>query len=312
MDSEHIFVGIDVSKDKLDVAWLPGEQCFQVANDSSGCSALIARLQQIDPALIVVEPSGGFEASLVAEMALATLPVAVVNARQVRDFARATGQLAKTDRLDARVLAGFAQRVRPALRELPDVKTRALKALLVRRAQLVEMLGAEKNRLSSLPVPLGAGVREHIEWLKKRILKIDKDLNKQIQDSPLWREKDVLLQSVPGVGPVLSANLLGGLPELGRLPRRQIAALVGVCPFARDSGALRGKRTIFGGRASLRALLYMAALTATRCNPIIREFYRRLVLAGKPKKLALTASMRKLLTMLNAIIRDRRPWTQNA
>ena len=243
-----------------------------------------------------------------AARATAGLALVVVNPRQVRDFARATGQLAKTDRIDADTLALFAERVRPDPRALPTESAQALDALLTRRRQILGMVGAERNRLEHAVPAVRRGIVQHIRWLERQLHDVDDDLDRTIQASPVWRAKENLLRSVPGVGPVVSRTLIGDLPELGTLPRKQIAALVGVAPLARDSGTLRGKRLVWGGRAPVRAALYMAALVATRRNPAIREFYQRLLTAGKPKKVALTACMRKLLTILNAMLRANTVW----
>lgn len=309
MTATPVFVGIDVSKDRLDVALRPTPDRWAVANDQSGIACLVACLRHQAPTLIVLEATGGLEIPLTSELAAAGLPVVVVNPRQVRDFAKATGRLAKTDTLDASVLAQFAEAVRPALRPLPDAETQALSALLTRRRQLIEMLTAEKNRLGTAPTPVRKGIRAYITWLEGRLAELDEELAHTIRESPLWRDKDDLLQSTPGVGPVLARTLLAGLPELGTLTRQQIAALVGVAPLNRDSGAFRGKRRVWGGRAHVRAALYMSALVATRFNPVIRVFYQRLCAAGKAKKVALTACMRKLLTILNAMLKHQTPWT---
>ena len=303
-----VFVGIDVSKDRLDVALRPTSDRWALANDAPGLATLVARLQGLAPTLIVLEATGGLAVPLTGALAAAGLPVVVVNPRQVRDFAKATGKLAKTDALDAAVLAQFAEAVRPALRPLPDAATQALSALLARRRQLIEMLTAEKNRLGSALPPVRPGIRAHIGWLERRLADLDADLAQAIRESPVWREKDDLLQSAPGVGPVLARTLLASLPELGTLTRQQIAALVGVAPLNRDSGAWRGKRRVWGGRAHVRAALYMSALVATRFNPALRAFYQRLCAAGKAKKVALTACMRKLLTILNAMLKSRTRW----
>ncbi|MFQ5874217.1 MAG: IS110 family transposase [Dehalococcoidia bacterium] len=308
MSSEGTFVGIDVSKACLDVAMRPSGQMWSFPNEEKGISQLVARLRRLSPTLVVSEATGGRELPLVGALGAASLPVAVVNPRQVRDFARATGVLAKTDTLDARVLALFAERVRPEPRSLPDAQAQRLRALLVRRRQVVDMLTAEKNRLSTVLPSVRPRVEAHIHWLEKELGALDKDLGQTLRNSPLWREKEDLLRGVPGVGPVLSSTLLAELPELGALNRRQIAALVGVAPLNRDSGTFRGKRTVWGGRRRVRTVLYMATLVATRSNPIIRTFYQRLCAAGKPKKVALTACMRKLLTILNAVVKHRRPW----
>lgn len=307
-----MFVGIDVAKAELVVAIHPTNERWTVANDERGVRTLVERLRTVPPTLIVLEATGGYELLAVAALVAAALPVVVANPRQVRDFARGTGQLAKTDRLDADILAAFADRVRPAVRALPDVAAQELEALLTRRRQLLEMLGAERNRLGQV---FGKGKRSvkksltaHIAYLERELTSTDHDLGDLVRSSPAWRERDNLLQSVPGVGPVLSRTLLADLPELGRLSRREIAKLVGVAPLSRDSGTVRGRRFVQGGRASVRGVLYMGALVATKRNAIISAFYRRLVAAGKPKKLALVACMRKLLTILNTMVRTRRPW----
>ena len=307
MTSTRVFVGIDVSKDRLDVALRPSAERWAVANDDAGIATLVDRLRALTPALIVLEATGGLELPLTGALA-AGLPVVVVNPRQVRDFAKATGQLAKTDALDAAVLAQFAEAVRPALRPLPDAAMQELSALLARRRQLLEMRTAEQNRLGMALPPVRKGIRAHIAWLERHLAQTDDDLARAIRESPVWRERDDLLRSTPGVGPVLARTLLASLPELGTLNRKQIAALVGVAPLNRDSGTLRGRRSVWGGRAHVRAALYMSALAATRHNPIIRTFYKRLCAAGKAKKVALTACMHKLLLILNAMVKHRTPW----
>jgi len=271
-------------------------------------TTLIEQLRALSPTLIVLEATGGMEIPLTSALATAELPVVVVNPRQVRDFAKASGRLAKTDALDAQMLAQFAEVMRPHPRPLPDAEARALAALLTRRRQLVEMLTAEKNRLLSAPPPIRKSLRTHIAWLERELQHTDTDLAEAIHQSPVWREKDELLRSVPGVGPVLTTTLLANLPELGTLTNKQIAALVGVAPLNRDSGTLRGRRTVWGGRAQVRAVLYMSAIVAARFNPVIRAFYQRLQRAGKAKKVALTACLRKLLTILNAMLKHRTPW----
>lgn len=304
--SSSRFVGIDVAKDQLDVADGSGET-WSVGNDASGIGKLLERLTEVD--LIVLEATGGYESAAAGALATQGLPVAVVNPRQVRDFARATGELAKTDAIDARILALFAERIRPEPRPLPDETQEELIGLVARRRQLIEMLGAESNRLRlTRRGPVQKGIKAHVAWLEKQIKLLDKDLDRVIRQSPLWRAKDDLLQGVPGIGPTTARTLLAELPELGHLNDKEIAALVGVAPFNRDSGQLRGRRIVWGGRASVRRTLYMATLTATRYNPAIRAFYQRLRTRGKPAKLALTACMRKLLVILNAIVRSRRPW----
>jgi len=306
MSENAVYAGIDVSKAELEVA--VGEQAWSVPNDTAGIERLLDQLRERAPELVVLEATGGHETAAVAALAEAGLPVVVANPRQVRDFGRATGQLAKTDRIDARVLAQFAERVRPEVRPLPDEDAQALQALLARRRQLIGMMVAEKNRLKTASGDVAKGIRQHIEWLKRQLKSVDSDLDTRIKKSPVWRAKEDLLRSVPGIGPVASRTLIGELPELGQLNRRQIAALAGVAPLNRDSGTLRGKRMVWGGRRSVRVALYMAALTASQCNPVIREFYERLRARGKPPKVALTACMRKLLVILNAMARDGVAW----
>jgi transposase len=302
------FVGIDVSKAQLDVAVRPSGDTWTVAHDEAGLSALVARLRTLAPALIVVEATGGWEVALVGALAAALLPVAVVNPRQVRDFARSTGTLAKTDRLDAQSLAHFADALRPQPRPLPNAQAQELSALLQRRRQLVEMLTAEKNRLPLAARRIHPQLQAHITWLQRQISQFDDDLRALVRSSPLWRDKEDLLRSAPGVGPVLATTLVAALPELGTLTRQQIAALVGVAPLNRDSGTLRGRRTIWGGRAQVRTVLYMSTLVAVRHNPVLAAFYQRLRAAGKAPKLALTACMRKLLTILNAMLKHHTRW----
>ena len=308
MESEDPYVGIDVSKDRLDIAVRPTEDTWSVANDASGIPEVVQRLAQLHPKLVVLEATGGLQLPVVAALASAGLPLAMVNPRQVRDFARATGKLAKTDQLDAQVLAHFAEAVRPTPYPLPDAQTQELTALLTRRHQVVEMLTAEKNRLRTTRESVRQRVQDHIRWLEQELADLDDDLERTLRESPLWREKDNLLRSVPGIGRVVSITLLADLPELGTLSRHQIAALVGVAPLNRDSGRFRGKRTVWGGRARVRAALYMAALTATRYNPIIKAFYHRLCGAGKARKVALTACMRKLLIILNSMVKHQQTW----
>ena len=302
------FVGVDVAKAQLEFAVRPSGETGTVANDETGIRELVTRCHGLPPTLIVLEATGGYEAATVAALATAGLPVVVANPRQVRDFAKATGQLAKTDTLDAQVLALFAERVRPAPRILPDATVQALDALLTRRRQLLGMLTAEQNRLLVAAPAVRRDLQQHIRFLERRVREADGELHAAVKASPAWRVKDDLLQSVPGVGRVVSLTLLAELPELGRLSHKEIAALVGVAPLNRDSGTLRGKRLVYGGRAPVRAALYMAALVASRCNPMIRAFYQRLRAAGKPAKVALTACMRKLLTILNAMARSGTPW----
>jgi transposase len=302
------FIGIDVARDSLEVASRPAGEHWQVANDPAGIGALLPRLRALRPTLIVLEATGGLELPALAALGSAGLPVVAVNPRQVRDFARAIGKLAKTDAIDAQVLAHFADAVRPAVRPLPDAATQALAALVTRRRQLVEMLTAEENRRKSAPTAIRADIQAHIAWLRKRLKGVDKELSQAVRTSPLWREQEDVLRSVPGIGPVVSVTLLADLPELGTLGRKQVAALVGLAPLNRDSGTWRGKRTIWGGRATVRAALYMAALVGSRRNPVLRDLYMRLLAAGKTKKVALTACMRKLLTIVNALLKHRTKW----
>lgn len=305
------YVGIDVSAAWLDVAVLAAGGTVglsRASNDAAGAQQLVENLRSVRPALVVLEASGDLEVLISAALGAADFPVVVVNPRQVKEFARALGRLAKTDRLDARVLAEFAARVQPPVRALADSESRELKALVERRRQLNEMIVAEKNRLTRASGAVKRDIQEHIEFLRRRLKDVDGDLARAIQASALWRAKDDLLKSVPGIGPVTASLLIAELPELGRLDRRQIASLVGVAPFNRDSGTLRGRRTVWGGRRRVRAALYMSTLVATRHNPLIKAFYSRLVAAGKPPKLALTACMRKLLTIVNAILRNETPW----
>lgn len=302
-------VGIDVSKENLDVAVRPTSEHFTVTNDERGISELRKRLIKLRPERIVLEPTGGYESAVVQALAAAKLPVVIVNARQVRDFAKAAGRLAKTDRIDADVLAQFGEALRPEIRPLPDDAHRELEALIGRRRQLVDMRAAETKRKQTAPVVVHPSIDDLVEFLTQQIDDVDKDLRTLIRQTPAWREADDLLQSVPGVGPVVSSTLTALVPELGKLNRKQIAALIGVAPYNDDSGNARRKRKTWGGRAPVRAILYMAASVARRFNPPIRTFYDRLLSTGKPPKLVLVACMRKLLVMLNAVARDRRPWT---
>lgn len=302
-------IGIDVAKGQLDIAERPTGARWDVKNDSAGIADVVGQLQQREAvALIVVEATGGYEIALVAALGAAGLPVVVVNPRQVRDFARAVGRLAKTDRLDAAVLAEFGERVRPEPRPLPDEATQLAHAWLLRRRQVLEMLGAEEQRLRQARPALRAPIQQHVEWLRRQLRDVDTELRRLVQASPVWREHDNLLRSVPGVGPVLSTTLLAEVPELGQLTGKKISALVGVAPFNWDSGHWRGQRHIWGGRAPVRTTLYMATGVAVRHNPVIRRFFERLRAAGKPPKVARTACMRKLLTILNAMMRERTPW----
>ena len=313
MEGEARFVGIDVSKAQLDVAVRPTGKRWVLPYDETGIEGLIPQIVDLEPALVLLEATGGLELPLVAALAAAALPVVVVNPRQVRDFAKATGTLAKTDTLDAGVLAHFADAVRPEVRPLKDAETQVLNSLTARRHQVMTMLVSEKNRLGTAsgavsPRAVSPRIEAHIAWLEQELSDLDKGLRQTLRQSPVWREKDDLLRTVPGVGPQLSLTLLAHLPELGTLDRKQIAALVGVAPYNRDSGTRRGKRAVWGGRSRVRAVLYMGALVASRHNPAIRDFYQRLLAAGKPKKVALVASMRKLLVTLNAMLKHGYPW----
>lgn len=307
---ETVTVGIDVAKAHLDIGVLPNGRTWQVANTPEGIEALLTALRPLQPATIVLEASGGYEQTAAATLAAAGLPVVVTNPRQVRDCAKATGQRAKTDRLDALVLARFAQAVRPEIRPLPDAATAALRETLDRRHQVVEMLTAEQNRRAQTHSrAIRVEISEHIAWLERKRNELDDALRQQLRSHAAWREQDERLQRVKGIGPTVSATLLGALPELGRLRQRQSTALVGLAPLARESGTMRGKRTIWGGRAHVRQVLSMAALRAKRCNPAIAAFYDRLIARGKAPKVALTACMRKLLVLCNALIRDGSAWT---
>lgn len=302
------YVGIDVAKASLAIATWPGQDQWATSQTEADLSALVARVQALGPRLIVLEATGGYEALLAGQLAAAGLPVVVVNPRQVRDFARAVGQQAKTDPLDALLLARFGERVQPAVRPLADAATQDLLAQVARRRQVIEMLGAERNRLDLARPPVRKALRAHIAWLERQLATLDQDITAAIKASPVWQAREDLLRSVPGIGPQTARALIAHLPELGHLSHRALAALVGVAPFAADSGRQRGVRTIRGGRVTVRAPLYMATLTATRYNPVIAAFYRRLVTAGKPKKLALVAAMHKLLTLLNSVVRHGRRW----
>jgi transposase len=306
---QQIFVGIDVSKGRLDAAARPIATAFSEPNNAEGIAAIVTHLKALNPALIVLEATGGLEVPLAVALAAAGLAVAVVNPRQVRDFARATGRLAKTDRIDAEVLAHFADAIRPAVRPLPDEDGRRLDALVTRRRQVIEMRTAELNRLgSTTPAVVRRDLEAHIAYLTGQVEGLDKELEQAIEASPCWKAKDDLLRGVPGIGKVVSRTILATLPELGTLSNKRISALVGLAPVARDSGTLKGRRCIAGGRGTVRSLLYMAALTAKRHNPVLRTFYERLITAGKATKVALTAVMRKLLTIINAMVRHNQPW----
>lgn len=307
--TEKVHVGIDVSKARLDVAMLPSGETFAVANDEEGLHELTEKLTSVRLTLVVLEATGGLQRPLAAALAASGIACAVVNPRQARDFAKAIGKLAKTDRIDAYVLARFAEALRPEPKVPPETEAMEFQAILARRRQIIQMLSAEKNRLgASASRKVRSRLQAHIRWLEKELSRIDRDLEEAIEQSPTFKENEALLRSVPGVGPVLCQTLLAELPELGSLSPRELSALVGVAPINRDSGTMRGRRGVWGGRARVREALYMAALVATRYNPAIKEFYGRLVASGKPKKVALVACMRKLLTILNAMIRERTPW----
>lgn len=308
MSAPQVFVGIDVAKAQLDIALRPTGERWTVTNDEPGIATLVTRLQEIAPQLIGLEATGGYQRAVVAALAAVALPIVVVNPRQVRDFAKATGQLAKTDGLDARAVAHFVEAVRPTPRPVPDAQTEELRALLARRRQLIAMRTAEHNRLEHAPRRLRADIEAHIAWLEQRVAALDNDLDTTLRASPVWRERETLYRSVPGIGPVCARTLMLELPELGTLSRQRLAALVGVAPFNRDSGTLRGSRTTWGGRAHVRAVLYMSTLVAVRYNPVLKRFYERLRTAGKVAKVALTACMRKLLTILNAMAAHQKPW----
>jgi len=305
MNAQAVVVGIDVSKDWLDVAI--GSESSRVANDAAGISSLLERLRQ-GVELVVMEATGGYETPAASAIAGAGLRLAVVNPRQVRDFAKATGRLAKSDRIDAQVIAAFGQAIEPQVVCLPDEQTRELQDLVMRRQQLVAMKVQETNRLAMMAGATRKQIKSHIAWLEKAIDEVNTDITARLRTSPVWREKDELLRSLKGIGPITSSTLMAGLPELGQLDRRSIAALVGVAPFNRDSGAFRGKRVIWGGRSHVRQVLYMAAIAAVRSNPIIKAFYERLITRGKPHKVAMVACMRKMLTILNAMTRANTHW----
>lgn len=302
------FVGVDVSEATLDVAVRPDQQTWSCANGAEEVSVLVEKLKILEPALIVLEATGGLEVPLVAALATKGMPVVVINPRQARDFAKATGELAKTDGIDARILAHFGEAVRPPVRPLKDKETQELTALVTRHRQLAEMLTMEKNRLLRSPSTVRKDIEENIAWLKKRLKDLDRQISKMIKTIPLWREKDELLQSTPGIGPVTSATMLSSLPELGTLDRGKIAKLVGVAPLNRDSGVTSGRRAVWGGRASVRSALYMATIASLRFNPVISAMYRRLTTAGKKPKVAIVACMRKLLVILNAMLKHGIAW----
>jgi len=308
MDAGEVFVGVDVSKEQLDVATRPAGERWKVANSEAGRKGLIRRLANIQPELVVMEATGGWEMTLAWELAAAGHRVAIVNPGRVRHFAKSLGILAKTDAIDAQVLSHFAQVTEPKPRPLEGPEILELRAQVTRRQQLLGMIVQEENRLALAPKPLHRAIKKHIAWLKKELRQSDTDLTNAIKSSPAWRVEDKLLQSVPGVGAKFSASLISGLPELGKLTNREIAALVGVAPHNKDSGKFKGRRVIWGGRAHIRMILYMATFTARQFNPVIKAYFKQLRAKGKPYKVALVACMRKLLTILNAIVRDQMPW----
>jgi len=306
------FIGIDVSKETLDVHTLPDRNELQFANNPEGIKAICRKFSKLRPNLIVIEATGGLQIPVATALGLKKFPVVVINPRQARDFARAKGRLAKTDKIDAAILALFGKHMEPEVRPLKDEQTQELSALMSRRNQLIRMLVMEKNRFSRAYGSVRKDIEKNIGWLEERLSEIDTNLGKMVRASPIWRERDNLLKSVPGVGDVLSRSLLSNLPELGTLNRREIAALVGVAPLHCDSGKHRGKRRVWGGRSDVRSILYMAVLSAKKYNPVIRDFYNRLKEAGKPHKVAAVASMRKLITILNAMVRSGQAWAQCA
>ena len=307
-EAPNCYAGIDVAKDRLDVVLRPSGKYLRTGNEERGIDSLVSWLRKEDVALVVLEATGGLEREVSAALATEGFAVAVVNPRQVRDFAKATGRLAKTDKIDAAVLAHFAEAVRPEPHPLADADARELGAIVLRRRQVLAMITAEGNRARTAPKPVRRRIEAHLRWLRKELERVNEELERTLRESPIWRERDDLLRSVPGVGPTLSATLLAEMPELEHLDRRRLAALAGVAPLNRDSGTLRGIRTVWGGRSGVRTTLYMATLSATRHNPAIREFYGRLCAKGKPKKVALTACMRKLLAILGAVLRNRTRW----
>lgn len=310
---KNIVVGIDISKDKLDIGVLPTSEKWTIPNEVDGLSELACRLSDLSPKLVVMEATGGLERPVRAVLEQAGLPCAVVNPRQIRDFAKSMGILAKTDSLDALALATFGEKMEPEARPGKDKQTQELEAIVTRRRQLVGILTGEKNRLGQVAsAGMRTNIQDHISWIEKCLKDLDKDMRTRIKDMPEWREKGKIIQSVPGVGPVTLCALLALFPELGKLNRKQIAALAGLAPFNRDSGKFRGQRRIWGGRAPVRSALYMAALSAIRWNPVLKTFYNRLIEAGKKKKVAITACMRKLLIILNSMVRSGSMWQPQA
>lgn len=312
VDKGQVSVGIDVSKDKLDVAVVPGEECWVSANDEEGIGGLVKRLRRVRPAFIIIEATGGYEAAVAGALASAGLPVSVMNPAHVRNYAKATGKIAKTDTMDSLILAHFGLAMRPEARPLKDEQTRELAAVLARRRQLVDMLTMEKNRIRNASRAVQASLKKNIAWLEGQIKELDDQLKGSLKGNGVWREQDEVVQSVPGVGRISSITFLACLPELGKLNRKQIASLAGVAPFNRDSGKRTGKRMVFGGRSDVRSVLYMAAVAAIRFNPVIKEFHDRLIASGKAPKVAITACMRKLLTILNVMVRTGSRWELKA
>jgi transposase len=311
MSEPHVFVGIEVSKAQLDVALRPTDDGWPVSNDESGITRVVERRRAVQPTLVVLEATGGLEVPVTGALAEASLPVVVVHPRPARDVAKATGRLAQTDRLDARGLAHVAEAVRPTPRPLPEAQAQALSALLTRRRQLVPRLTAERRRLPTAAQPIRADIQAHLTWLTRRLAHTDADVAAAIHASPRWRATDAMRQRTPGVGPILSRTLVAEVPELGLLTRQEIAALIGVAPLNRDSGTVRGKRAVWGGRAPVRAVLSMSTLAAVRHHPVLKTFYERLRAVGNAPKVALTACMRKLLTMLNAMLKHQTAWQEN-
>jgi transposase len=302
------YIGIDVAKDFMEVVVHEGKEHWNYANSEPGLAKLVTKMKRLSPCLIVLEATGGYEITVAAELQSNGFPVAVVNPRHIRDFAKSVGILAKTDILDARVIARFAATVQPAPRVLPAEETRKLSAIMMRRRQVIAILTGEKNRLHKADTAVKDRIQVHVTWLEQELDDINKELKQKVHDNPEWKDKDEIIQSVPGVGPNLSITLLADFPELGTLNRKQTAALGGVAPFNRDSGTLRGRRSIWGGRDIVRTATYMSAFVAVRCNPLLKSFYNRLIVAGKPRKVALVACMRKLLCILNAMIKNRTTW----
>ena len=308
MDKQFIVVGFDVAKDKLDMAVRPLNTFKTVPYNDDGIREIVHELKELGSDRVIVEATGGLERKITAALTAASLPVVVVNPRQVRDFAKATGRLAKTDRIDADIIAHFGEAIRPEIRPLKDEQQQKLAEMLTRRRQLIDMRKMEQQRLLTVSDKMKQDIHTHIEWLNERINDIDRDITSLIETTASFKQQDEIVTSVPGVGYIMSASLQAFLPELGHLNRKQIAALAGVAPFNRDSGRFTGKRIVWGGRANLRSVLYMSTLTAIRCNSVIKAFYKRLIKAGKAKKVAITACMRKLLTILNAMVKNNTLW----